>query len=45
MAEVALTLLTLERTSTAHQVANVVRGQLLSGEVAPGARLRDEASR
>ena len=34
--------LTLERTSTAHQVANAIREQLLRGEVAPGARLRDE---
>jgi DNA-binding GntR family transcriptional regulator len=34
--------LTLERTSTAQQVANAIRDQLLRGEVAPGARLRDE---
>jgi DNA-binding GntR family transcriptional regulator len=42
VAEAALSGLTLERTSTAQQVANAVRGQLLRGEVAPGARLRDE---
>jgi DNA-binding GntR family transcriptional regulator len=43
VAEVDLTGLTLERTSTAQQVANAIRDQLLRGEIAPGARLRDEA--
>lgn len=43
MAEADLAGLTLERTSTAQQVANAIRDQLLRGEVAPGARLRDEA--
>jgi DNA-binding GntR family transcriptional regulator len=34
----------LERASTAEQVAAMIRDQLLSGEVAPGTRLSDQAT-
>lgn len=43
MAEIALTRMTLERTSTAQQVAAMIRNQLLNGEIRPGARLPEEA--